>query len=115
MRRLFSALLALALAFAWPSLASASDIELHGTVTCTDVATEIRPSIPNRAGLFIYSNGATVLYHGQHTTTNTLTSGNGTPLKQDGTFAFEAGEMTGAYHCITASGTTDVRWKETFR
>ena len=116
MARLFglAGLVLLALA----GLGETGPVERHGTVTCGASATEIRGAVTNRDGLFIYNNDAsTTIYHGQHASNEgrDLTTTNGTPLPAGQAFAFERGEMTGAYHCITTGASLNLRWKETYK
>ena len=116
MRRVLFALALAAVAFL-PLPAGASDIERHGTITCADTATQIVPAHPGRRSLYLFLVGATTVFLGQHVsaTDRPLTAANGRQLAQNGTFAFENGEMRGAFHCITSSGSSDLRWTETYQ
>ena len=116
MRRvLLAGALALALILRSMWIAEAGELSQHGTVTCATTATLIRGANSSRRSLIIvYTTAATTIYVGA-SAPSTLTTSNGIPLAGGASKSFSGGDgYTGAYSCITTSGTVDLRWEESY-
>ena len=114
--RLIVALIAVGFMLAPPN-ADAGRVVRHGTISCDTTASGVLIVAANEnrsAPLYIFNTAAGTVYTGSGLP-SALTSSNGIPLLQNtGRYVSDGSSKpyTGAYRCITASGSSDIRYEE---